>query len=70
MKQAKRNQQRLERRSRRYEASLSTAKVVARATGHRIVPDCPEYVPLTESQRTFQDSGTWNFARGEGYARR
>jgi len=70
MRQDKRNKQRLDRRSRRIEVGPATAKIVARATAHRVIPDCPEYVPLTDSSRMFADSGTWNFARDVGYARR
>jgi hypothetical protein len=70
MKQAKRNQQRLDRRSRRITVSLASARVVARATGHRIIEGSEEYVPLTDSSLTFEDSGTWNYARDVGYARR
>ena len=68
MTQARRNQQRLE-RSRRIMASRVAAKVIARATGHKVVDGCDEYVPLTGASVTHRDAGTWNFARGEGFGR-
>lgn len=68
MTQARRNQQRRE-RSRRISAGQAAAKVIARATGHRIVAGCDEYVPLTQASVSHRDTGTWNFARGVGYGR-
>lgn len=67
MTQARRNQQRAERRSRRILAGPTAAKVIARATGHKIVDGCPEYVPLTDASVHSRDAGTWNYARGVGY---
>jgi len=69
MTQAKRNQQRADRRSRMIEVSPATAKIVAKATAHRVVDGSPNYVPLTDAFRTHKDAGTWNYARKTGYKR-
>lgn len=70
MSQAKRDKQRLDHRRRNIECSQATAKIIAKATAHRVIEHAGEYVPITDASRTHQDAGTWNYARQLGYARR